>query len=253
MAFAAIDAVVAEIETGSQDAVAIAEADATLLTPIMYPDALLAVGANYSGHLEEMGLEAEKWASMPFFMRPPRTSLVGPGDTVRIPRSTRQFDWECELAVVICKRLRHADRCEASAAIAGYSIGLDLSCRDLIPADNDLKIDLVRGKAQDTMTPCGPAIVPAQFVENVNDLRITLAANDEPMIDASTSEMLYKVDEQLSVISAYLTLMPGDILFTGSPSGSARVHGDRWLRDGDRIRAEIQDIGILEVSVHDDA
>ena len=248
----AIDAAMAEIAAGNLAAPAIAEADTTLLTPILYPDALLAVGANYSGHLKEMGLEAEKWASMPFFMRPPKTSLVGPGATVRIPRSTQQFDWECELAVVVGKRLRHADRSQAAAAIAGYSIGLDLSCRDLIPAGNDLQIDLVRGKAQDTMAPCGPAMVPVRFVPDVDDLRITLSVNDEPMIDASTSEMLYKVDEQLSVISDYVTLMPGDILFTGSPSGSAGVHGDRWLRDGDRIRAEIERIGILEVSVHDD-
>lgn len=84
---------------------------------------------------------------MPFFLRPPTTSLVGPGETVKIPRPTKQFDWECELAVVIGKPLRHASREETAQAIAGYTIGLDLSCRDLIPADNDLKIDSTRGKA----------------------------------------------------------------------------------------------------------
>lgn len=84
---------------------------------------------------------------MPFFLRPPTTFLVGPGETVKIPRPTKQFDWECELAVVIGKPLRHASREETAQAIAGYTIGLDLSCRDLIPADNDLKIDSTRGKA----------------------------------------------------------------------------------------------------------
>jgi len=191
--------------------------DATLLTPVMYPDNLLAVGANYSGHLKEMGLKAEKWASMPFFVRPPKTTLVGPGPTVRIPRSTKQFDWECELAVFVGRRLRHASKEEAAAAVAGYAIGLDLSCRDLIQVDNDLKVDLIRGKAQDTMAPCGPVITPAQFVENVNNLRIQLSVNSEPMMDAYTSEMLYKIDEQLSAISSCLTIEPGDILFTGSP------------------------------------
>ena len=216
---------------------AVDDKDATLLTPVMYPDNLLAVGANYSGHLKEMGLKAEKWASMPFFIRPPKTTLVGPGPTVRIPRSTKQFDWECELAVFVGRKLRHASKDEAAAAVAGYAIGLDLSCRDLIQVDSDLKVDLVRGKAQDTMAPCGPVIMPAKFVENVDELRVQLSVNGETMMDASTSEMLYKINEQLSVISGYLTIEPGDILFTGSPAGSAGVHGNRWLKDCDRIHA----------------
>ncbi len=226
--------------------------DAQLLTPVMYPDKLMAVGANYSGHLREMGLKAEKWASMPFFIRPPKTTLVGPGKTVVIPRSTKQFDWECEVAVFVGRRLRHAGKEEAAAAVAGYAIGLDLSCRDLIQVDNDLKVDLVRGKAQDTMAPCGPVIMPAKFVPDINNLRIQLSVNGELMMNASTSEMLYKIDEQLSVISEYLTIEPGDILFTGSPSGSAGVHGNRWLKPGDRIRAEIEQVGVLNVTMSDE-
>ena len=221
--------------------------DAQLLTPVIYPDKLMAVGANYSGHLKEMGLKAEKWASMPFFIRPPKTTLVGPGTTVVIPRSTKQFDWECEVAVFVGRRLRHASKAEAAEAVAGYAIGLDLSCRDLIQVDNDLKVDLVRGKAQDTMAPCGPVIMPAKFVPDINDVRIQLSVNGEGMMDASSSEMLYKIDEQLSVISEYLTIEPGDILFTGSPSGSAGVHGNRWLKPGDHIHAEIDHVGILDV------
>ena len=140
---------------------------------------------------------------------------------------------------------------EAAAAVAGYAVGLDLSCRDLIQVDNDLKVDLVRGKAQDTMAPCGPGVMPAQFIPDVNDLRIQLSVNGEKMMDASTSEMLYKVDEQLSVISEYLTIEAGDILFTGSPSGSAGVHGNRWLRPGDHIHAEIEHVGVLDVIMCD--
>ncbi len=230
----------------------IGEGEAELMTPVPNPDKLLAVGANYSGHLKEMGLAVARWDSMPFFMRPPTTTLVGPGPTVRIPRSTKQFDWECELAVFVGRRLRHVDRSTAAAAIAGYAVGLDMSCRDLIRVDNDLQVDLVRGKAQDTMAPCGPVMMPARYAGDVGDLRITLAVNGETMMDASTDEMLYAVDEQLSIISRYVTLEPGDILFTGSPSGSAGVHGNRWLKNGDRIRAEIATVGVLEVTVHDD-
>ena len=226
--------------------------DVEPLAPVLYPDSLLAVGANYSGHLKEMGLAVEKWAVMPFFMRPPKTCLVGPGRTVRMPRSTQKFDWECELAVVIGRRLRHATRSQAAAGIAGYSIGLDLSCRDLMKVDNELHTDLLRGKAQDTMAPCGPAIVPAEFIEDVNNLRVQLSVNDEPMMDAQTSEMMFKCDEMLATISEYITLLPGDICFTGSPSGSAAAHGNRWLRPGDHIRAEIEHVGVLEVTIESD-
>jgi len=226
--------------------------EAQLLTPVMYPDKLMAVGANYSGHLKEMGLKAEKWASMPFFIRPPKTTLVGPGKTVVIPRSTKQFDWECEVAVFVGRRLRHASKEEAAGAVAGYAIGLDLSCRDLIQVDNDLKVDLVRGKAQDTMAPCGPVITPAKFVPDINNVRIQLSVNGEGMMDASTSEMLYKIDEQLSVISEYMTIEPGDVLFTGSPSGSAGVHGNRWLKPGDHIHAEIEHVGVLDIIMSDE-
>jgi 2-keto-4-pentenoate hydratase/2-oxohepta-3-ene-1,7-dioic acid hydratase in catechol pathway len=139
--------------SGATKTAGIPQEAARLLAPVLYPDNLLAVGGNYAGHLKAMNLEVKKWDVMPFFIRPPKSTLVGPGETVRIPKTTHQFDWECELAVFVGKRLKDAGRDEASAAIAGYAIGLDLSCRDLIWVDNDLKVDLVRGKGQDTMAP----------------------------------------------------------------------------------------------------
>jgi 2,4-didehydro-3-deoxy-L-rhamnonate hydrolase len=224
------------------------------LTPIIYPSKLLAVGANYASHLREMNLPVEKWEPMPFFTRPPTSTLVGPGRTNTIPPSTKQFDWECELAVVVGSRLRRASRAEAAAAIAGYTIGLDMTCRDLIVAGRGLGTDLMRGKSQDTMAPCGPHVVPAALVGDVDGkgLRITLDVNGERRMDASTGEMVYKCDEILSIISQHVTLEPGDIVLTGSPAGSAGAHGNRWLRSGDEIRAEIEGVGVLEVSIKDD-
>ncbi|MCW3797194.1 fumarylacetoacetate hydrolase family protein [Sphingomonas sp. BN140010] len=219
-----------------------------LLTPVRYPNKLIAVGANYPGHLAEMGLEAQKWASMPFFIRPPTTTMVGPGVTVVIPPSTKQFDWECELTIVIGRRLTKVDRHEAARSVAGYTIGLDLSCRDLIPAHNDLQIDLLRGKAQDTMAPCGPYFVPTPHAGDVDALPIRLWVNDALMMDGSTSQMLFKVDEMIATISQYLTLEPGDMIMTGSPPGSAGVHGNAWLKPGDRMRAEIGSLGTFEVT-----
>ncbi len=95
-------------------------------------------------------------------------------------------------------------------------------------------------------------LCPQSFVKDPNNLHIQLYVNGEKMMDASTSEMLYKIDEQLSIISQFITLQPGDILFTGSPSGSAGEHGGRWLKPGDRIHAEISEVGILDVTIRQD-
>jgi 2,4-didehydro-3-deoxy-L-rhamnonate hydrolase len=101
------------------------------------------------------------------------------------------------------------------------------------------------------MAPCGPCVVPAQFIEDTNGLRILLYVNDRKMMDASTDQILYKVDEILSVISDYITIEPGDMVMTGSPSGSAGVHGNFWLKPGDRIHTEIGGIGEPNVCMCD--
>jgi 2-keto-4-pentenoate hydratase/2-oxohepta-3-ene-1,7-dioic acid hydratase in catechol pathway len=216
--------------------------------PIAYPNKLLAVGANYSDHLAEMGLPTERWTPLPVFLRPPTTNMVGPGKTVIIPKSTKEFDWEIELAVVIGARMREVDRATAMAGVAGYCVSIDLSARDLIRIDNPMQIDLVRGKAQDTMAPVGPYVVPAAFVRDPHDLRLHLAVNGKTMQNGSTANMIYRIDEQLSEISNFITLEPGDVLMTGSPSGSGGMHG-RFLQPGDRIRAEIEEVGCLEVEI----
>jgi 2-keto-4-pentenoate hydratase/2-oxohepta-3-ene-1,7-dioic acid hydratase in catechol pathway len=221
---------------------------ASLYTPIMFPNKVACVGANFVSHLKEMGFSnTAKWDPLPFFMAPPTTSLVGPGETVEIPRSTQEFDWELELVVVVGARLKHASREEASAAIAGYMIGLDLSCRDLVLADKQLKVDLSRGKLQDSMKPAGPAVIPAKFVPNSDNLKMTLHVNGRQMMDGSTSEMLYKCDEILKVISEHITLEPGDIVLTGSPSGSAKANNVPFLKVGDEIDARIEGVGELIV------
>ena len=222
-------------------------------TPVRFPNKLLAVGANYAGHLAEMGLEPVKMVPMPYFFRPPTTSLVGPGKTVRKPRSTKQMDWEIELVLVLGRELRHAASLdEASSAIAGYAIGLDLSCRDL-QIVKDIGIDVGRGKAQDTLAPVGPFFLPkACLAKDVGQLSIKLFVNGEKMMDGNTSEMLYTPAEQLCEMSRYTTLEPGDLVFTGAPAGTAKAHGGRWLDVGDKVRAEIECIGEFEVEVMED-
>ncbi|MEA3178958.1 MAG: hypothetical protein QOI59_2481, partial [Gammaproteobacteria bacterium] len=210
---------------GSTSAAFVSSADAQLLTPVRFPNKLICVGAVYRDHLLEFNLPAVRWKKMPIFLRAPTTSIVGPGRTLVIPATTNQFDWEIELAVIVGSRLKSADLDTAAAAIAGYSVGLDMTCRDLLDRDSPTGVDLVRAKAQDGMAPVGPFIRPAAFVPDVRNLRLRLFVNDEIKQDGSTADMLYSVPEQLSTISRYITLEPGDIVFTGSPAGSGASIG----------------------------
>ncbi|KAF4956889.1 hypothetical protein FGADI_3492 [Fusarium gaditjirri] len=228
----------------------IALKEARFDTPIRYPRKLLAVGANYSGHLKEMGLSAEKWDPLPFFSCPPTTSIVGPGKTVPIPKGTEKFDWECELTVVVGKAVSSATLEEARDAIAGYTIGLDLSCRDLFQTGPRDLVDIIRGKAQPGMKPLGPIFWPKGCIGNLDDVPVKLWLNGQLMMDGRTSEMIRRPEECVAEISQILPLEPGDMIMTGTPGGSAASHGNRWLKKRDCIKAQISDMEPLEVELY---
>jgi 2-keto-4-pentenoate hydratase/2-oxohepta-3-ene-1,7-dioic acid hydratase in catechol pathway len=233
---------------GSKSRAFVNDENARLLTPVKFPNKLVCVGGVYRDHLLEFDLPAERWKNMPIFLRAPTTSIVGPGRTLVIPATTKQFDWEIELAVVVAQRLKDADVGAAQAGIAGYSVGLDMTCRDLLDRDSPTGVDLVRAKAQDGMAPVGPIMRPAEFIKDPQNLRLQLFVNDEIKQNGTTADMLYSIPEQLSIISRYITLEPGDIVFTGSPAGSGASIG-QFLHPGDRIRAEIEEVGTLHVEV----
>jgi 2-keto-4-pentenoate hydratase/2-oxohepta-3-ene-1,7-dioic acid hydratase in catechol pathway len=226
----------------------VAAAEARPTTPIRFPNKLVCVGGVYRDHLLEFKLPAERWPKMPIFARPPSTSLAGPGDTVPIPPDTREFDWEIELAVVMGARLTDGDLASAQAAIAGYAVGVDLTCRDLLDRSSPAGVDLIRAKAQDKMAPLGPVMVPAAFVGDPQTLGMRLYVNGEIKQDGTTADMLYSVYEQVANISRVMTLEPGDVVFTGSCAGSGASIG-QYLAPGDRIRAEIDRVGVLEVDI----
>jgi 2-keto-4-pentenoate hydratase/2-oxohepta-3-ene-1,7-dioic acid hydratase in catechol pathway len=233
---------------GSKSRAFVSGTDVHLLTPVKFPNKLICVGAVYRDHLLEFNLPPERWKNMPMFLRAPTTSIVGPGRTLVIPTTTKEFDWEIELAVVVSRRLKNADLESAQSGIAGYSVGLDMTCRDLLGRDSPTGVDLVRAKAQDGMAPVGPFLRPAEFVRDPQNLRLRLFVNDDIKQNGTTSDMLWSIPEQLSTISQYITLEPGDIVFTGSPAGSGASIG-QFLHPGDRIRAEIDQVGTLHVEV----
>lgn len=233
----------------STDLTRIPAAQAQLDLPIRFPNKVIAAGANYKDHLTEMGLPVTRMEPIPVYLMPPTTALVGPGRTVKKPKMTEQFDWEIELVMVVGKRMSEVDRAEAWEGVAGFTVGLDMSARDLAKAGPPpFDIDLFRGKGQDTMAPVGPVILPRDFVADPRDMEMKLYVNGRLMQDSSTRHMIYTLDEIVSELSRFVTLEPGDLIFTGTPTGVGAHHGV-FLKSGDRISAKIGDIGPLEVEV----
>jgi len=224
------------------------------LTPLQYPRKVICTGSNYLDHVTKDGGHASfsKEDNVPvFFLKPPTTTLVGQGASVRYPAQSAKFDYELELAVIIGTRGRKIPAGQARGFVAGYAIGLDMSARDWQRHPKHLvKFDLFGGKAFDDSCPLGPGIVPARFVDDTS-LRLRLRVNGELRQDASTADMIWDVAEQIAYISEHVTLEPGDVIMTGTPAGVGLSTGT-WLKAGDRLEAEITGLGTLTVQITDD-
>ena len=229
----------------------IAPVDAKLAAPLLYPGKVLCAGANYYDHMAEMGFPGVKKEAQRlfFFFKPPRNAVVGPGKTVTMPRGTKKYDWEIELAAVIGKTARYVPVENALTHIAGYTVAIDLSARDFNQApDQFYKFDWVAGKATDTACPMGPWVVPAEALGDVQNVALKLSVNGTVKQDSSTSQMIYSVAEQIARASELMTLDPGDVVLTGTPAGVGVPKGT-FLAPGDRIDAEIAGIGTLSVEI----
>lgn len=251
---AKLNALAADIESGkfaSQPDASIDEQAADLLAPLLYPGKVLCAGANYYDHMAEMGFPDVKKETQRlfFFFKPPRNAVVGPGDTVMMPRGTQKYDWEIELAAVIGKTARYVTPERALDHVAGYTIGLDLSARDFNQApDQFYKLDWVAGKATDTSCPLGPFIVPAAALPDPQNVALKLAVNGEVKQDSNTGKMIFSIAEQIARASEIMTLDPGDVILTGTPAGVGVPKGT-FLKTGDRIDADIAGIGRLTVTI----
>ena len=229
----------------------VAPVEAKLAAPLLYPGKVLCAGANYYDHMAEMGFPGVKKETQRlfFFFKPPRNAVVGPGATVTMPRGTKKYDWEIELAAVIGKTARYVSVENALSHIAGYTVAIDLSARDFNQApDQFYKFDWVAGKATDTACPLGPWIVPAEALGDVQNVALKLSVNGVVKQDSSTSQMIYSVAEQIARASELMTLDPGDVVLTGTPAGVGVPKGT-FLNPGDKIDAEIAGIGKLSVEI----
>jgi len=221
-------------------------ANVALLAPIPRPRKnIFGIGLNYVEHVEESSRSLDTSKNLPdkpvIFSKPP-TTVIGPGDAVQHNKAiTQQLDWEVELAVIIgttCRRVREQD---ALAHVFGYSVLIDISARDCRRAGQ-----WIYSKGQDTYAPFGPCIVTADEVGDPHTLDLWLSVNGVMKQKSNTRHMLFKVQQLIADISAGMTLEPGDIIATGTPSGvGAGRKPQEWLWPGDVIEAGVQRIGEL--------
>jgi len=254
--FDAVEDVQQRLESASKDEADKLALDANavkLLVPIPNPSKLMLLAGNYSAHIEEGGGRAEeRERTFPYvFMKPPSTTLTNPGDPVRIPAvSPDHIDWELELGVIIGKRCQSVTEADAMQYVAGYTVVNDISDRKFKPnpgraqRDKDGYFDWLHGKWHDTFCPMGPCVLPAADVADPQKLKMTLRVNGHVEQDASTADMVFPVAAVIEFISSFVTLEPGDVISTGTPSGVGASKG-KFLKPGDVLEAQIQNIGVL--------
>lgn len=203
------------------------------------PGKIICVGLNYRDHAREVKLDLPEY---PQFFAKYAGALIGAGDEVRLPRVSEKVDWEAELGVVIGSPARHVTQAEASAHIAGYTVANDVSVRDWQRRTSQF----LQGKTFEATTPVGPWMTTADEVDPAN-LRIECAVDGETVQDVSTADMIYAPDYLISYLSQIITLMPGDLIITGTGAGAGMARNPRrYLTPGCTLRTSIEGLGTLE-------
>jgi 2-keto-4-pentenoate hydratase/2-oxohepta-3-ene-1,7-dioic acid hydratase in catechol pathway len=205
--------------------------DIRILPPVI-PSKIVAVGLNYAKHVTEL-VKDRKAPKAPLLFMKPSTSVIGPEENIIRPLESNEVHYEGELAVVMKKRAKKIGPEEVKSCILGYTCLNDVTARDWQREDGQW----TRGKSFDTFCPIGPVIVTD--IENPNNLKIETRLNGEVKQSSSTSYLLFKVEELVSYISKHMTLLPGDIIATGTPEGVGPMVA------GDRVEVEIENIGVL--------
>lgn len=213
-----------------------------LLAPVPDPQKVICIGLNYADHARESGVDLPR---EPVVFNKFPTAVIGPGDPVVLPRLSEQVDYEAELVVVIGHGGRNIPRDRAYEHVAGYTCGHDVSARDWQLGKSGGQWLL--GKTFDTFAPFGPELVTRDEVPDPGNLGIRLRLNGELVQDSSTRELIFGIDELISYISSVCTLVPGDVIFTGTPPGVGFARKPPLLlKPGDVAQVEIDGIGVLE-------
>jgi 2,4-diketo-3-deoxy-L-fuconate hydrolase len=229
-------------EVGAQDKL-------TLKAPLLYPNTLFMAGSNYGAHTREMagGAGYDKTTRKPyFFIKLARQGVIGTNEAIKIPHTSKQVDWEVELAVVIGRPARNVKAKDAYNYIAGYTICHDVSLRDIGHRKDwpQWDRDWIQHKSCDTGAPMGPVMVPHRYIGDPQKLDLKTWVNETLQQNSNTDDMTFKIDEQIEYLSELFTLLPGDVISTGTPSGVGRPRGI-FLKPGDTVRMEIEKIGTI--------
>ena len=227
-----------------------------LRAPLVRPGKLLAAAANYQDHVTETGGDPlDKSTLSPRLFLKPSTSVAGPDESVELPDLSKQVDWEAELGVVIGRRVKDVAVAEALDVVAGYLCANDVSARSVdygFPRDTDDKavwfFDWLAGKWFDGFAPLGPYLVTADEVPDPQALAVRFELNGVVRQQGSTADMIFSVAELISHASRLMTLEPGDIILTGTPSGVGAATGD-YLGVGDRMAVTVGDLGELRTEL----
>jgi len=215
-------------------------AEVTLLAPIPNPSKVVAIGLNYMDHCREQNIEPPE-APIIFAKFP--SAVVGPGAAIRWdPALTRKVDYEVELAVVMGRTARRVSAADALDYVAGYTICNDVSARDLQFGDRQW----VRGKSLDTFCPLGPWLVTRDEIPDPHDLSIRCTLNGQVMQDSTTAEMIFGVPQLIEFISRAFSLLPGDVIATGTPDGVGVFRSPQvFMKNGDVVTLEVEGLGQL--------
>jgi 2-keto-4-pentenoate hydratase/2-oxohepta-3-ene-1,7-dioic acid hydratase in catechol pathway len=222
----------------NQENCPIVEDTIRLGAPLVRPSKIVCVGLNYAKHAAESGMDVPQ---EPVLFFKATSAMVGPFDNIIIPKSSTKTDWEVELAVVIGKTASYVSESEALNHVAGYVLHNDVSERAFQLEQSG---QWVKGKSCDTFAPIGPFIATAEEIDNPNNLNLWLKVNGAEMQNSSTSDFIFNIQQVVSYISQYMTLLPGDIISTGTPFGvGLGLTPPRYLKDGDVVELGIEGLG----------
>ena len=212
--------------------------------PFTRPSKIVCVGLNYAQHAAEAGMEVPK---EPVLFFKSTTALVGPNDDVIIPKNSEKSDWEVELAIVIGKKASYVEEADAYNHIAGYVLHNDVSERAF---QIEKSGQWCKGKGCDTFAPIGPFIATKDEIKDPNNLNLWLKLNGEVMQNSTTSDFIFNVEHVVSHISQFMTLLPGDIISTGTPFGvGLGLNPPMYLKEGDVMELGIEGLGTSKQNV----
>lgn len=213
-------------------------ANTRLASPVARPSKIVCIGLNYADHAKETG--ATPPAEPVIFLKS-STAIAGPYDSIVIPRDSVKTDWEVELAVVIGKEASYVEEADAMNYVAGYCLHNDVSEREF-QLERGGTWD--KGKGCDTFAPIGPWLVTADEIKNVDNLRLWLKVNGKMMQDGNTSNFIFRIPFVISYVSRFMTLLPGDIISTGTPAGvGLGFNPPVYLKPGDVVELGIDGLG----------